>query len=462
MCGVVGAIGKESVSLDLFLSLLTLQHRGQDAAGIITSDGKELFIKKDTGLVQSVFSDKDISELKGNIGIGHTRYSTIGSATQENAQPMSVNATEKIAMAFNGNITNYSELKSGLLRNGVFLSTTADLEPVLQLFASKYEDTKDFFESAKFVVDKIEGAYSIVGLIAGNGLFAIRDTYGIRPLVLGKKGNNYMLASESVVLQTQRYSFVRDIAPGEAIFISDDGSIQHKVISMTGKAHCMFEWVYFARPESMIEERAVYKARLALGSLLAEKIKPMNLGIDVVIPVPDTARSCAIKLAEMLGVRHREGLIKNRYIGRTFIMPSQTKRNHNVNVKLNPIISIVKDKNVLVVDDSIVRGTTSKRIVSILREAGAKKVFFVSSCPPIKHPCYYGIDISTEDELIAGRKSIEEIREYIGADALIYATIDDLKKAIRRSICSACLDGNYPVKISENQKCFFCDDKKCR
>ena len=271
---------------------------------------------------------------------------------------------------------------------------------------------------------------------------------------------SYIFTSETIVLQTLGYEFIRDVEPGEAIFIDTDLNIERKVIKQEKRAHCMFEWVYFARPESMIEERAVYKARLALGAILADKVRGEN--IDVVIPVPDTARTCAVKVAEELGVDYREGLVKNRYIGRTFITPSQKARDYLVNIKLNFVTSVIKDKNVAVVDDSIVRGTTSKMIVTKLREAGAKKIIFMSSCPPVKHACYYGIDMSTEDELIASGKTIEEIRDYIGADELVYTTVEDLQKAIRRDLCVACLNKEYVIPLSEKDREFFENDKQER
>ncbi|RJQ17298.1 amidophosphoribosyltransferase [Candidatus Woesearchaeota archaeon] len=460
MCGVIGIVDSEQVSFQLFCGLMALQHRGQDAAGIITSNDNTVFVKKSTGLVQQIFPEQELQKLQGTMGIAQTRYSTIGHASSINAQPLFVNATNKIAMAHNGNITNYLELKANLSEKGVFLTTTIDIEPALHLFAAKYEKTKDFFASAKHVLQTLEGSYSIVGFISDKGMFAIRDPHGIRPLVLGKKNSSYVFASESVALQTLGYEFVRDIAPGEAMFIDEQFRVQSKVLLEKHRAHCMFEWVYFARPESMIEERAVYKARLALGATLAEHLRD-DL-IDVVIPVPDTARASAAKLAEVLGVKYREGLIKNRYIARTFIMPSQDSRKDSVNIKLNVIISAVKDKIVAVVDDSIVRATTSKRIIKLLRDAGAKKIIFVSSCPPIKHPCFYGIDMPTARELIANDKSLEEIREFIGADKLIYATVEDLEKAIRKNLCTACLTGSYPVMVSDDAKAFFAHDKKQR
>lgn len=464
MCGVIGIINQEDIAIKLFYGLMSVQHRGQDTAGILTSQDDEFFISKNKGLVQDIFDKNNLKKLKGNIGIAHTRYSTIGYGSKSNSQPLFVNATHKIGMVHNGNITNYEELKQILGKKCIFLTTTVDIEPVLNLFTVKYEETKDFFKAAEYILNTVKGSYSIVGVIAGKGLFAIRDSHGIRPLVLGKKYNSYIFSSESVVLQTLDTEFVRDVKPGEAVFISDKTfEIESKVLLPKKKAHCMFEWVYFSRPESMIEERAVYKARLSLGVILANKLRNEDdEEIDVVIPVPDTARATAIKMAEALGVRYREGLIKNRYIARTFIMPIQESRKYFVNVKLDVIISIIKGKNVAVVDDSIVRGTTSKKIIQKLRDAGAKKITFISACPPIKYPCFYGIDMSTEKELIANNKSIEEIRKYIGADVLIYTTVDDLKKAIRRDMCCACLNADYPIKICEQEKLFFSKDKKHR
>lgn len=461
MCGVIGMISQEDVSVKLYYGLSVLQHRGQDASGMITSQENELFVKKGTGLVSDILTGDVLEKLKGKTGIGHTRYSTIGRASTLNSQPLFINSTNKIAMAHNGNITNYNELKDDLANSCIFFSTTVDIEPVLHMFTNQYEKTKDFFGSAKYILENVKGAYSAVGIIAGKGMFAIRDPHGIRPLILGKNDHTYMLSSESVVLQSLGYEFVRDVKPGEAVFIHQDTlKVESKVLVEKKKSHCMFEWVYFARPESMIEERAVYKARLALGVAMAGKLKDED--IDLVVPVPDTARSCAIKIAEKLGVRYREGLIKNRYVGRTFIMPSQQSRSQAVNIKLNPILSVIKDKNIAVVDDSIVRGTTSKRIVKILRDAGAKKIIFVSSCPPIKYPCFYGIDMSTNEELIAHDKSIDEIRDYIGADKVIYATVDDVRESIRRDLCTACLNAEYPVELSEDDKNFFQKDKICR
>ena len=460
MCGVIGIINDKDVSVKLAYGLMSLQHRGQDAAGVATCEDDALTLIKDIGLVRDIFTEENVSKLKGNMGIGQTRYSTIGSPSKNNSHPLTINTSQKIAVVHNGNVTNYGSLKEELAEDGIFFGTTVDLEPIMHIFARHYDKTENFLDSAEKVLNNVKGAYSITGVIAGRGLFAIRDKSGIRPLVMGKKDDSYIFTSETIVLQTLGYEFIRDVEPGEAIFIDTDLNIERKVLKQEKRAHCMFEWVYFARPESMIEEKAVYKARLALGAILAEKVQGED--IDVVIPVPDTARTCAVKVAEELGVDYREGLVKNRYIGRTFITPSQKARDYLVNIKFNFVTSVIKDKNVAVVDDSIVRGTTSKRIVTKLREAGAKRIIFMSSCPPVKHACYYGIDMSTEDELIASGKTIEEIRDYIGADELVYTTVEDLQKAIRRDLCVACLNNEYVVPLSKKDREFFENDKQER
>ncbi len=462
MCGVIGVIDlKKSVSKELYYGLLALQHRGQDNCGIVTISNSDVYTLKKKGLVLDVFTENNLKGLKGNIGIGQTRYSTIGALSNNNSQPLLLNTKNKIVMAHNGNITNYVDLKEQLYKKHIFMQTNIDIEPVLNVFSICYQETKDVFKAAKQVINKIKGGYSIVGAISEKGLFVIRDPHGIRPLVMGKKKDGYIFASESIVLQSLGYEYVRDVLPGEAIFIDYKTlNLKSKIIKPKKKHHCMFEWVYFARPESIIEKRTVYKSRLALGAILAKKLKSEK--IDVVIPVPDTARTTATKISDVLGVRNREGLIKNRYVGRTFIKPSKKERDESVNIKLNPVICVVKNKNVAVIDDSIVRGTTSKHIVKLLKKAGAKKIIFVSSCPPIKYPCFYGIDMSTNKELIANKKTVEEIRKYIGADKLYYTDIVDLKKAIRVDLCTACLDCKYPVKINKNQLDFFNKDKKER
>lgn len=458
MSGVVGIIDTKDVGLRLYYSLMAIQHRGQDAAGILTNKDLEFYLKKDKGLVKSIFTDADLSTLLGNVGIGQTRYSTMGKASNTNTQPMYVNSKHKIAMVHDGNILNYEFLKSYLYEKNCFLTTNLDLEPLLNVFAIEYQKSNNYFESVKKVMEIVKGAYSVIGIISEKGIFAFRDSNGFRPLCLGKKEGSYAIASESAVFQTIGYEFVRDIMPGEAIFIdSKTFEIESKIIKKNEVSHCMFEWVYFAKTNSMLEERAVYSARLALGSLISEKLK--DEAIDVVIPVPDTGRTAAVRIAECMGVKYREGLIKNRYIDRTFIMPTQNLRTNNINLKLDVIISVVKDKNVAVVDDSIVRGTTSKKIVKLLKDAGAKKIIFISTSPPIKHPCFYGVDMSNPSEFIANRKSIEDIKKYLGVDKLVYADSEFLKEAIKRDLCMACINGNYPIEITDKEKDFFLKEK---
>lgn len=446
MCGILGIIDKyEEVFERAAIGTMALQHRGQDAAGILTS-GDKFYIKKGKGLAMNIFTEDDAENFKGKIGIGHTRYPTVGGFSISESQPFFLG---NVAMAFNGNITNHFELKELVTKKGVTLKTSSDIEPVINIFASEYKKTGDFFQAAAKILEIVKGGYSIVGLIEGVGLFAIRDPHGIRPLAIGKKDDSLVFASESVSLQMMGYDYMKDVEAGEAILITPELEYKNKIINQKKKAHCMFEWVYFASPNSMIEERSVYKVRLALGKLLGEKITGKH---DAVIPVPDTSRTAAIKLADEIGIRYREGLIKNRYLGRTFIMPSQKAREQAVTMKLMPIISMIQGKDLVVVDDSIVRGTTSKKIVKLLKHYGTKKITFASTCPPLKYPCYYGVDMHSKKELIASEKSVEEIRDYIGADELIYATIEDIKKAIRRDVCTACLDGDYPEEISTEQK----------
>jgi phosphoribosylamine---glycine ligase len=452
MCGIIGIVDKqEEVFEQLVVGLRSLQHRGQDACGIVTSSQNKLNIKKELGSVDRAFIHQDSFLLKGKYGIGHTRYATQGAGTINDAAPLIDNATQKISLALNGNIINYFELREKFISSGKKLKTTVDTELLLELFFEKYKETKDFMQSARNILENAKGAYSIIGTIAGVGIYAIRDPRGIRPLVLGKANNSsYVIASESVTLQTLGYKYVRDIKPGEAILIKNNLEIQNKIILEKPRAHCMFEWVYFANPTSMIEGRSVYKSRLALGKLLGKYIDKAD--VDIVTPVPDSGRTSAIKLAEELQVKYREGLIKDRYASRTFIMASQRLREKAVQKKLIPIISILKDNRVAIVDDSIVRGTTSKRIINVLKNEGVKKITFVSSCPPIKYPCYYGINFPTKNELVAGKRTFEEIKEYLDCEKLIYASTDDIKAAIRKDVCMACLTGKYPEEISDMEK----------
>ncbi len=451
MCGIFGVIDKKAdVFGSVVLGLMSLQHRGQDACGIVSTDGVELFSKKSCEPVNKAFTQRDAKRLAGKAAIGHTRYATQGNGTTREAQPLYLDGEVKIGLAQNGNMVNYFDLKEQLEKKGVQFQTEVDTEVLLNLFHQEYKEEKDVFRAAKSLFTHVRGAFAIVGIIPDKGLFCMRDSHGIRPLVLGKKNGSYAVASETIAFQVTGYEFVRDVAPGEVIFISNDGVLENKVLKQEKKAHCMFEWVYFACPNSMIEGRSVYKARLALGKLLSNRINKSK--IDVVVPVPDSGRTAAIKLSEATGIKYREGLIKDRYISRTFIMPSQKEREASVSRKLNPVFSILKDQRVALVDDSIVRGTTSKRLVQMLKESGIRKVTFVSACPPIKYPCFYGIDMTTKKELIAASRSVEEIREYIKADELIYAKVQDVRDAIRRDVCTACLDGNYPIQITEKEQ----------
>jgi len=451
MCGIIGIIDKDGEIFETTVAgIISLHHRGQDSSGIVTNQGDELFVKKTKEPVYRGFKESDGNLLKGKISLGHTRYSTQGTVDLNDSQPLLTKTVPKIAMVHNGNVINYFELKEELVKKGTKLQTTVDSEAILKIFANEYQKNNDFFKAAKKVLEKVRGAYSLIGIVADKGLFAIRDPHGIRPLVLGKKDNAYSFASETVAFQMMDYDYIRDIKPGEAVFISKDGKVQNKILMQKKPAHCMFEWVYFASPSSMIEGRSVYKARLALGKLLSHHLNKNN--INFIIPVPDSGRTAAIKLSEVLGIKYREGLVKQKHIKRTFIMASQKEREKAVRKKLHPIISILKGKNIAVVDDSIVRGTTSKRILQTLRDGGVNDVTFVSSCPPLRYPCFYGIDMATKEEFVAHDKSIDDIRKCIGAECLVYTSVDDIKNAIRRDVCMACLTGEYPEKISEEQK----------
>ncbi|MFH1545265.1 MAG: amidophosphoribosyltransferase [archaeon] len=456
MCGVIGIISERDVTRDLFIGLLGLQHRGQDSAGILTFDNN-FKIKKDKGYVEDVFSERDLDNLKANIGIGHTRYPTVGSDFRTDAQPFYVAFPNKVGIVHNGQVTNYYELRRRFFKKNRALTSTCDIEAVLNVFAEallgkKGLSPKELFEAVKKVFKRAKGAYSVVMLIGGKGLLAFRDPNAIRPLVMMNKKFDgekaYAFVSESTALINYGYVVERNIAPGEAVFIDNNLRVHSKKIVKGKPHHCMFEWVYFSRTESILEGKEVYKVRLELGRQLAKEWRKTGLKADVVFPVPDTSRTAATTMAEELKLPCREGLIKNRYIGRTFIMASQTRREDSVKLKLNPIPSEVKGKRILLVDDSIVRGTTSKKIVKLLKEYGAKAVYFISTCPPIRFPCFYGIDMPVKSELIASDKTIKEIREFIEADYLIYNSIPGLRKAIGlKGLCMACLDGRYPSKV---------------
>jgi amidophosphoribosyltransferase len=467
MCGIVGILSQQAVAQTIYDALLVLQHRGQDAAGIVVCDHNKLNLRKDNGLVSDVFHTRHMRKLTGTMGIGHVRYPTAGCSSSAEAQPFYVNSPYGITLAHNGNLTNFEQLKSELYQSDLrHINTESDSEVLLNVFAHELQSCgslkltpDEIFTAITETHKRIEGAYAVVMMLTGKGIIGFRDPYGIRPLVYGKRetdqGSEYMLASESVALQASGFELVGDLQPGEAIYIDYAGNVHRRQCAASSKLRpCIFEHVYFARPDSIIDDIYVYKARLRMGVKLARKIlrQMPEHDIDVVIPIPDTSRPSAIELAFHLGVKFREGFIKNRYIGRTFIMPGQTMRKKSVRRKLNPIDIEFNGKNVLLVDDSIVRGTTSKQIIEMAREAGAKKVYIASAAPPVRYPNVYGIDMPASHELVAHGRSEEEIAEYIGADWLIYQDLEDLidavqkgNRRIKKFDCS-CFDGNYVTK----------------
>ena len=465
MCGIVGVVSHSPVNQLLYDALLLLQHRGQDAAGIATNHSSMFAMFKANGLVRDVFRTRNMRSLHGNTGIGHCRYPTAGSSSEEEAQPFYVNAPFGITLAHNGNLTNQAQLKDELFRNDRrHINTNSDSEVLLNILAHEIQEAADgysldadsIFKAVTVVHRRVRGAYAVVAQIAGYGMLAFRDPFGIRPLCLGinetEQGNEYLVASESVALEGLGFRFVRDIAPGEAVFIDNDGKLFERQCAENPSLNpCAFEFVYLARPDSVIDGASVYATRLKMGEYLSDKIRkeiPVE-EIDVVMPIPDSSRPAAIQLALKLGVEYREGFIKNRYIGRTFIMPGQGMRKKSVRQKLNAIGSEFKGKNVLLVDDSIVRGTTSREIVQMAREAGARKVFFASAAPPVLFPNVYGIDMPTRDELIAYGRTVEEVCKEITADRLVYQDIDALKRSISdvnpelTNFEASCFDGVY-------------------
>ena len=447
MCGIIGIVAKNNVNQELYDGLTVLQHRGQDAAGIVTYDDKHLHLRKGNGLVKDVFSTNDMLRLQGNMGIGHVRYPTAGSSSSAEAQPLYVNSPYGIALAHNGNLTNAKALKDEIYKQDLrHLNTDSDSEVLLNIFAHEIQTShklrineKDVFDAIRAVHKRCRGAYASVAMITGYGIVGFRDPYGIRPVVYGKrvtdKGVEYCIASESVALDVQGFELVDDIKPGEAVIITAKGDVFVQQCAENPKySPCIFELVYFARPDSIIDNISVYKARLRMGDKLAKKIMRTypNHDIDVVMPIPDTSRSSALELANALGIRYREGFIKNRYIGRTFIMPGQKQRKSSVKKKLNAMELEFKGRNVLLVDDSVVRGTTSSQIVKMAREAGAKKVYFASASPAVKFPNVYGIDMPSPEEFVAHQRSTDEIAREIGADWLIYQDLDDLIQSCNR------------------------------
>ena len=445
MCGVVGIAGKAPVNQMLFDALTMLQHRGQDAAGIVTCHNGRLFLRKDNGMVRDVFHTRHMRALIGNYGIGHVRYPTAGSASSAEAQPFYVNSPYGITLAHNGNLTNASDIHDDLFKTDLrHMNTDSDSEVLLNVFAHELQKSgtlnptaEDVFHAVKRVHERCKGAYGVVAMITGHGLVGFRDPNGIRPLIYGSRETEYIIASESVAITALGFKIERDIQPGEAIFINDQGELFTQQCAAEPKHRpCIFEYVYFARPDAIIDGISVYKARLKMGEKMAHKILREwgeEHDIDVVIPIPDTSRTSALELANILGVKFREGFMKNRYIGRTFIMPGQQQRKKSVRQKLNPVELEFKGKNVLLVDDSIVRGTTCNEIIQMARDSGAKKVYFASAAPMVKYPNVYGIDMPAKTELIASQRSVEEIQDIIGADRLIFQDLEDLKNAVRTS-----------------------------
>jgi len=447
MCGVIGIVGKSNVNQDLYDGLTVLQHRGQDAAGIVTCDGGKLYLRKDNGLVRDVFDTEHMLNLHGNMGVGHVRYPTAGCSSSAEAQPFYVNSPYGITLAHNGNLTNADKLKQELYEEDLrHMNTDSDSEVLLNVFAHELQvmgklkiDHDDVFKAVAATHKRCRGAYAVVAMITGYGIVGFRDPNGIRPIVYGKReteqGTEYMVASESVALDAQGFELIDDLKPGEAVFIDLDGGLELRQCAESPRySTCIFEYVYLARPDSTIDDVQVYKARLRMGESLAQKIKRewAEQDIDVVIPIPDTSRTSAVQLANELGVLYREGFIKNRYIGRTFIMPGQTQRKKSVRQKLNAIDLEFRGKNVLLVDDSIVRGTTSQQIIQMARDAGAKKVYFASASPAIRHANVYGIDMPAKTELIAYGRTDDEVAEVIGADRVVYQDLDDLMQAVRK------------------------------
>ena len=447
MCGIVGVFGSGAVNQDIYDALTVLQHRGQDAAGIATEDKGKFFLRKSNGLVRDVFHTRHMRHLKGNVGIGHVRYPTAGSSSCAESQPLYVNSPYGIVLAHNGNLTNHEQLAQELFEaDHRHLNTSSDSEVLLNILAHELQSQnkfnlkkEDIFSAVEGVHHRCKGAYAVVVNIAGHGLLGFRDPNGIRPLVYGQRKTpdgkmEYMMASESVALDALGFEVVRDLAPGEILYIDENGEKSTHVPSIRHEfTPCIFEHVYFARPDSIIDGSSVYKARVRMGEYLADKIKREwgeDHDIDVVIPIPESSRPSAMELAIQLGVKFREGFVKNRYIGRTFIMPGQSLRKKSVKQKLNPLELEFKGKNILLVDDSIVRGTTSQQIVDMARQAGAKKVYFASAAPPIRYPNVYGIDLAAKAELVAHNKTVPEIEKEIGADKLIYQDLQDLVRAV--------------------------------
>ncbi len=466
MCGFIGVVGpkQRDVISDLLDGLVSIQHRGQDAAGACTYNGR-FHLKRGMGLVREVFREDHLPKLRGNLGIGHVRYPTVGGGSVDDTQPFLVKAPFGIAMAHNGNLINFYELKKELTEHDHFMvDSNCDVEAILQVFAHALEQTgvakpteEAVFTAVGKIFERCKGAYSVVGMIAGFGLFAFRDPKGIKPIIIGERaqpdgsGKSFCVASESVLLDLLDYHHTSSLKAGEAIVIRNDGTVTRRQVRNDLHHPCLFEWVYFARPDSFLDKVSVYKSRRRMGEHLAEKWKQTGIEVDVVMPVPESARDAALAMAQRLNIKYREGFVKNRYIGRTFIMPGNKMRRKSIRHKLNAIQLEFQGKDVLIVDDSIVRGNTSREIIQMAREAGANKVYFASCSPPLLHPCVYGIDMSTKNEFIARDKTAAEIAKEIGADGVVYQELADLETSVRegntdlKQFCNACFSGVYPT-----------------
>jgi amidophosphoribosyltransferase len=457
MCGIIGITNIENSASEVFKGLLMLQHRGQDSAGILSYDfsAGRFNLKKDLGLVSQVFTDLDLQDLNGKFAIGHTRYSTIGKINKIDIQPMLENFPFGIGAVHNGNIENIVELSNIVKSTDRYLFTNNDLEVIMHYLSQglmKYSN-ENFFNSivnsVRDILDSFQGGFSYLTIIANRGMVAFRDKFGIRPLILGKKGDSYIFSSETNALAFLGYEYVRDVNPGEIIFIDESGKLFSETISKEVERPCMFEWVYFSSAESSWHNKNMYEVRLKLGQKLAQKIQKLKLDIDVIAPIPDTSRSAAIAISEELKIPYREVLIKNRYVQRSFILNTQEKRKEAVNLKFSVVKELVQGKNILLIDDSIVRGTTSKKIIDLIKSYGANKIYLASTCPPITNPCFYGIAFPNKEELIMNNLTIDELSSTLGCNEIIFTDINDLKSSLELDdLCLGCLTGEYPYEKS--------------
>ncbi len=483
MCGFIGIYGPEGtdVALDIYESLVAVQHRGQDAAGIVTFT-ESFHVKKGLGLVRDVFNDRNMSRLRGNLGVGHVRYPTVGAGSDEDVQPFHMVFPVGIAMAHNGNVTNFLELKSSLARSGVRISSSCDVEVILYVFGRALAErtrpgtrftAEDVFAAVRAVYAEVKGAYSVVASIADVGMVAFRDPFGIKPICFGQKttpeGVSYACASESVALDINGFESTLKIGPGDAVFIGRDRKVHHEKLSSKPHRPCIFELVYFARHDSMLDDISVYRTRRRFGEALADQWRQAGAPTpDVIMPVPDSSREAALSMAQALDLPYREGLVKNRYIGRTFIMPSQSARRDGVRRKLNTIKLEFENKDVLLVDDSIVRGTTSQRIVEMVRAAGAKRVYMAVTSPPLVAPCPYGVDMATKTEFVASGRSVGQIAEWVNVDYLLYLDRERMNEAARagnpaiQNFCNACFTGEYPTGDVTKEMLMAIEGERCQ